>query len=130
MLTLGSTVRVFVCTQPADMRRSFDGLSGMAENLMKQDPLSGALFVFRNRNRDRLKIMYWDKDGLAIWYKRLEKGTFQLPTDVQDKSREQAQEERPTGAEISTEELSMLLGGIDLTNVKRRKRYQVPNKPR
>ena len=130
MLTLVSTVRIFVCTQPTDMRRSFDGLSGMAENLMKQDPLSGALFVFRNRNRDRLKIMYWDKDGLAIWYKRLEKGTFQLPTDMQNKSLDQAPEERPTSAERSTEELSMLLGGIDLTNVKRRKRYQVPNKPR
>lgn len=121
MLSLGSAVRIFVCTQPADMRRSFDGLSGMAANLMKQDPLSGALFVFRNRNRDRLKIMYWDKDGLAIWYKRLEKGTFQLPTDMKDK------EDRPISSEISSEELSMLLGGIDLANVKRRKRFQLPN---
>ena len=57
MLSLGSTVRIFVCTEPADMRRSFDGLSGMAQGIMKQDPLSGALFVFRNRNRDRLKII-------------------------------------------------------------------------
>ena len=81
MIGVAGSLRIFVCTQPADMRRSFDGLSGMAQNLMQQDPLSGALFVFRNRNRDRLKIMYWDKDGLAIWYKRLEKGTFQLPTD-------------------------------------------------
>lgn len=124
MIGVARSLRIFVCTRPADMRRSFDGLSGMAENVMKQDPLSGALFVFRNRNRDRLKIMYWDKDGLAIWYKRLEKGTFQLPTDAKSK------EERPLSAEISTEELSMLLGGIDLANVKRRKRYQVPNKPR
>ena len=123
-MALGSTVRVFVCTQPADMRRSFDGLSGMAQDIMKQDPLSGALFVFRNRNRDRLKIMYWDKDGLAIWYKRLEKGSFQLPTDLVDK------EKRAKSAEISSEELSMLLGGIDLANVKRRKRFQAPNKPR
>ncbi len=124
MLMLGASIRVFVCTQPADMRRSFDGLCGMAETIMKQDPLSGSLFVFRNRNRDRLKILYWDKDGLAIWYKRLEKGSFQLPTDMQSK------DERPTSVEVSTEELSMLLGGIDLANVKRRKRYQPPNKPR
>ncbi len=124
MIGLTTSIRIYVCTRPADMRRSFDGLSGMAENLMKQDPLSGALFVFRNRNRDRLKIMYWDKDGLAIWYKRLEKGSFQLPTDME------AKEERPVSVEISTEELSMLLGGIDLANVKRRKRYQPPNKPR
>ena len=87
MMSLGATVRVFVCTQPADMRRSFDGLSGMAQDIMKQYPLSGALFVFRNRNRDRLKIMYWDKDGLAIWDKRLEKGSFQLPTDMVDKEK-------------------------------------------
>ena len=124
MIGVAGSLRIFVCTRPADMRRSFDGLSGMAQNIMKQDPLSGALFVFRNRNRDRLKIMYWDKDGLAIWYKQLEKGTFQLPTD------ERSKEERPISAEISTEELSMLLGGIDLANVKRRKRYQAPNKPR
>ncbi len=124
MIGLTTSIRIFVCTCPTYMRRSFDGLSGMAENLMKQDPLSGALFVFRNRNRDRLKIMYWDKDGLAIWYKRLEKGSFQLPTDMQSK------DERPTSVEISTEELSMLLGGIDLSNVKRRKRYQAPKKPR
>ena len=67
MIGVAGSLRIFVCTRPADMRRSFDGLSGMAQNIMKQDPLSGALFVFRNRNRDRLKIMYWDKDGLAIW---------------------------------------------------------------
>jgi transposase len=63
MLNLSRTLRVFVCTQPADMRRSFDGLCGMAENLMQQDPLAGHLFVFRNRNRDGLKILYWDRDG-------------------------------------------------------------------
>ena len=124
MIGMAGSLRIFVCTRPADMRRSFDGLCGMAQSIMKHDPLSGALFVFRNRNRDRLKIMYWDKDGLAIWYKRLEKGTFQLPTDAKLK------DERPISAEISTEELSMLLGGIDLANVKRRKRYQAPNQPR
>ena len=110
-------MRVFVCTQPTDMRRSFDGLTGMAQNIMQQRPLSGALFVFRYRNRDRLKRMDWDKDGLAIWYKQLEKGSFQLPTDLLSKN------DKPASAEISPDELSRLLGGINLANGRRRKRY-------
>jgi transposase len=72
MIALAHTLQVFICTKPTDMRCSFDSLCGMAENLMKQDPMSGHLFVFRNRNRDRLKILYWDRDGLAIWYKKHE----------------------------------------------------------
>ena len=106
------------------MRRSFDGLSGMAENLMKQDPLTGHLFVFRNRNRDRLKILYWDRDGLAIWYKRLEQGTFQFPTDGKPA------EEKPVSLQIPANDLSLLLGGIDLHSAHRRKRYQRPKQPR
>lgn len=128
MLTVTGSVRVFVCTQPADMRRSFDGLSGMAENLMKQNPLSGHLFLFRNRNRDRLKILYWDRDGLAIWYKRLESGTWQLPTDLQNP--DSHGERDCVAAEITSDELSLLLGGIDLRSVHRRRRYQRPHKPR
>ena len=115
MLSLGLAVRIFVCIQPADMRRSFDGLSGMAQDIMKQDPLCGALFVFRNRNRDRLKILYWDKDGLAIWYKRLEQGTFQRPKIAEDQQ----------SAEIRSDELTMLLRGIDLASIRRRKRFAI-----
>ena len=70
MIHLVQSIRVFVCTWPMDMRYSFDGLFGMAQHIMRQDPLSGHLFVFRNRKRDRLKILYWDQDGLAIWYKK------------------------------------------------------------
>ena len=126
MLTLAGSIRIFVCTQPADMRRSFDGLCGMAQELMQQDPLCGHLFVFRNRNRDRLKILYWDRDGLVIWYKRLESGTWQFPTDV----RAAGSSNDNAGVEITAEELSLLLGGIDLQSVRRRRRYQRPNKPR
>ncbi|MFK7817975.1 MAG: IS66 family insertion sequence element accessory protein TnpB [Planctomycetaceae bacterium] len=128
MLTVTGSVRVFVCTEPADMRRSFDGLSGMAENLMQQNPLSGHLFLFRNRNRDRLKILYWDRDGLAIWYKRLERGTWQFPTDLRERKSDQNDES--SAAEITSEELSLLLGGIDLRSVHRRKRFVRPTKPR
>ena len=101
------------------MRRSFDGLYAMVEQVIKQDPLSGHLFLFRNRNRDRLKILYWDRDGLAIWYKRLEKGTFQLPTDLK------ARDSDAGGAEISIDELSLLLGGVELSSVRRRKRFDL-----
>ena len=124
MLSLTGGIRVFVCTQPADMRRSFDGLCGMVENIVQQDPLSGFLFVFRNRNRDRLKILFWDTDGFVIWYKRLEEGTWQLPTDMKTQS------DGEVSAEISTEELSLLLGGIDLRSVERPRRYQRSKKPR
>jgi transposase len=106
------------------MRKGFDGLSGLAEHVLRQDPLSGHLFVFRNRARNRLKVLYWDQDGLAIWYKRLERGTFQLPSDLLPA------DGQAVGAEISAGELSLLLGGIELASVKRRKRYQRPAKPR
>ena len=115
-------VRIFVCTEPTDMRRSFDGLCGMTRELIRQDPLSGAFFLFRTRSRDRLKILYWDRDGLAIWYKRLEKGSFQLPTDLKKPENESS------GVEITAEELSLLLHGIDLATVSRRKRFTLPKK--
>ena len=129
MIGVAHGVKVFVCTAPADMRRSFDGLSGMVEKTVQQDPLSGHLFVFRNRNRDRLKILYWDCDGLAIWYKRLESGTFQFPTDLKEQ-RESLKKSPRGGVEITSSELSLLLGGIDLTSVHKRKRFRKPSQPR
>ncbi|MEQ9410175.1 MAG: IS66 family insertion sequence element accessory protein TnpB, partial [Fuerstiella sp.] len=114
MINLTGSLRVFVCTQPTDMRRSFDGLCGMARDIMKQDPLSGHLFLFRNRNRDRLKVLWWDRDGLGIFYKRLEKGTWQFPSDVKPKTAgRSAQDSAPPAAsvEITRQELSLLLEG-------------------
>jgi transposase len=70
MLSLASTLRIFLATAPADMRKGFDGLSQLVREVIGQDPLSGHLFVFRNRRRDRIKILYWDRDGLALWYKK------------------------------------------------------------
>ena len=92
-----------------------------------RDRLSGQLFVFRNRNRDKLKILYWDRDGLAIWYKRLEQGTFQFPTDGKPMDQD-PKEELAVGIEIAASDLSLLLGGIDLRSAKKRKRYTPPKK--
>ena len=74
---LSAAVRVFLCTKPTDMRKGFDGLFGMVQEFLGQDPLSGHLFLFLNRRRDRVKVLFWERDGLVIWYKRLEAGTFQ-----------------------------------------------------
>jgi len=79
MIGLTHGLKVFLCTAPADMRRSFDGLSGMTASIIQQDPLSGHLFVFRNRNLDRLKILYWDRDGLAIWNSVWRREPFSFP---------------------------------------------------
>jgi transposase len=116
---LPAAVRVFLCTRPTDMRKSFDGLTGLVQECFGQDPLSGHLFLFLNRRRDRVKILFWDRDGLVIWYKRLEAGTFQqlvLPSSA-DRSTGQA------GIELTATELALLLTGIDLTTARRRKRY-------
>jgi transposase len=111
MLTLPPAVRLFVCTQPTDMRRGFDRLALTVEQVLKQDPYSGHLFIFRSRRADRVKVLYWDRDGYAIWYKRLEKGTFRLPEHLAD------------GAELRSGDLAMLLEGIDPTQVVRARRY-------
>ena len=111
MLRLPATVRVFVCLLPVDMRRSFDGLAALAEQVVHADPLSGHLFVFRGRRGDRLKILWWDRDGYALWYKRLEAGTFRFPAEAAD------------AKEISPADLSLILEGIDPDAAKRRKRF-------
>jgi transposase len=116
MLSLPLPVRIFLCTQPADMRRSFDGLAQMVREFLHADPLSGHLFIFRSKRGDRLKLLYWDTDGLAIWYKRLEEGTFRFPVPSA----------QGHGIEIRAADLAMLLDGVDLESVKRRKRYRRP----
>lgn len=113
MISLPPTVKIFLATRPADMRKGFDGLKSLVEEFLQQDPLSGHLFVFRNRRGDRLKILYWDRDGLAIWYKRLEAGTFRFPAATDDE----------TSLEVRPSDLAMLLDGVDLASVRRRARY-------
>ena len=72
-------VQVWIATAPIDMRKSFDGLAEIVRTFLGQDPLSGSLFVFRNKSNQRLKILWWDRSGLTIYYKRLERGTFRFP---------------------------------------------------
>jgi len=133
VLSISRTTRVFLATEPTDMRKGFDGLFALVENVIREDPFSGHLFVFRNRRRDRLKVLWWDADGLAIFYKRLERGNYQFPTDsVVSKSGTTLSGATKSGTtssrcEIRSDELSLLLAGIDLGSVKRRRRYQRPS---
>ncbi len=118
--TAAAPTRIWLCLAPADMRCSFDRLADLAASVTGQDPLGGHLFLFRSRGGDRLKALYWDKDGYALWYKRLEEGTFKFPRpDASDASRGQGQ----GSVELRASELAMLLDGIDLRSVKRVKRY-------
>ena len=108
MLSLPPSVRVFVCTAPTDMRKSFDALCAVVQTVLRQDPFSGHLFVFLSRRRDKVKILYWDRSGFFLLYKRLEEGTFWMP-------------ER---GEIGSRELMMVLEGIDAAAVRQRRQYQ------
>lgn len=112
--TTGQT-RIFLCTQETDMRKSFDSLRGIIRTAMHLDSLSGYLFVFKNKRGDRIKVVYWDTDGFAMWYKVLQRGTFQFP-DLQNFS--------SAGLEIDSSTLRMILDGIDLGSIRRQQRYR------
>jgi transposase len=111
MLTWPASVRVFVSVLPTDMRRSFDTLAAMVREILKQDPLSGHLFVFFNRPRDRAKILLWDRTGYWLFYRRLESGVFRLPAVS------------GSHVEMTAAELSLILEGIDLSQAERRRRF-------
>jgi transposase len=114
MMHLPASVRVYLCASACDMRKSFDGLHALVTQSMQLDAFAGHLFVFANRRRDRIKILYWDRDGFAIWAKRLEEGTYAMPFNDTAETRH----------EITAAELGAILSGIDLSNAKRRKRYR------
>ena len=109
-----SNLRIFVCTAPIRMNFSFDRLMGLAQETFDEDPLSGHLFLFFNRRRDRVKILFWDADGFCIWYKRLEIGVFQLPFSTEGES----------GVELNCSQVNQLLGGLELSSGRRRRRYR------
>ena len=109
-----ASVRVYLATSPCDMRRSFDGLRALVSAVMQLDAFEGHLFVFSKRRRDRVKILYWDRDGFAVWSKRLEEGTYAMPFTESEEVRQ----------EITAQELGALLSGIDFSQAERRKRYR------
>ena len=111
MLNVPSKVRIFLCQSAIDMRKGFDGLHGVILEVLRQDPLSGDLFVFLNKRRDRVKLLIWDGDGMMVVYKRLEKGSFKPPAMQAD------------SIVLSAAQLSLLLGGIDLAQTRQRPRY-------
>jgi transposase len=97
------------------MRKSFDGLSGLVREGLSKDPLSGDVFIFLNARRTQVKLLVWERDGFAIWYKRLEKGTFEVPVA----------DEKNNGLELRSDELLLILKGISLASVRRRKRFDL-----
>ena len=113
MLNFPSAVKLYLCKEPTDMRRSFDSLAMMFQCVIKQDPLSGYVFVFCSKRGNSLKLLYWDGDGYAIWYKRLEKGTFNIPLDITEDYC------------LDHHQLAMMLEGIDFTKIKRKKRFSL-----
>jgi transposase len=117
-LDRGMSGRIYLCTSPTDMRKGFDTLAALVREFLGQDPLSGHLFLFVGRTKDRLKILYWDADGFALWYKRLEEGTFRMPRAGSDDA----------SVELKASELAMMLEGIDLRSIKRGKRLTLDMK--
>lgn len=114
MLSLPGGVSIYVHTRPTDLRKSFDGLCGIIRSDFGREPLDGSLFLFLNGRRDRIKLLWWDHDGLAIWYKRLETGTFESIRGV----------DGAASVEIDATALALLLGGVSIESAQRRKRYR------
>ncbi len=112
MIGLPPSGKIYVASERCDMRRSFDRLASMVEEILKLDPFSGHLFLFRSRLGDRVKILWWERGGFSLWYRRLEEGTFHFPERAGD------------CYEIDSSELTILLEGIDLTGARRRSRWE------
>lgn len=116
MLSLSAHLKFYLYAQAVDMRQSFDGLSGIVTTALGRDPLSGDVYVFLNRRRDRMKLLVWDRTGFWIFYKRLEQGTFQLPRRCAEAA----------AIAVGYDEVMLILEGIDLASIKRRQRYSRP----
>lgn len=113
MLGLSANLHYFLCTTTIDIRNGFDGLAGIVRNHLKKDPVCGDIFIFLNKNKTHIKLLYWDGDGFALFYKRLEKGRYSLPTHCD------------IAKELKREELLMLLEGLSFRDIKRKGRYKI-----
>lgn len=110
MITFGPSQRYWLYREPADMRKSFDGLCGLVRSGMKRDPLSGEVFVFINRRRTHIKLLVWDRSGFVLYYKRLEQGTFEVPE----------------AESLTWPQLMLILEGVALASARYRRRYVHP----
>ena len=114
MITFSPSQRYWLHREPADMRKSFDGLCGLVRSGMKRDPTCGDVFVFINRRRTHIKLLVWDRSGFVLYYKRLEKGTFEVPDAEQ----------------LSWPQLMLILEGVSLDSARYRRRYALPGRPK
>lgn len=119
MIGFSLSDRIHLCVQPTDMRKNFDGLAGLVTSGLGKDPVRDGAFVFVNRRRDRMKILVWDRHGFWLLYKRLEAGCFQMPPSDANTALD------PESLRLTYEQLVMIIEGIDLESVKRRKRYAI-----
>lgn len=116
MFPFSSTQRYYFYRHPTDMRKSFDGLSGVVRSELGADPVSGDVFIFVNRRRDRIKLLAWDRTGFVVLYKQLQQGTLELP----------AFPAQATSCPMQWEELVLILEGVSLESVRRRRRFSLP----
>ena len=116
MLSLSLPVEIFLYAEPADLRKSYDSLAALVREHLERNVLDGGLFVFLNARRNRIKLLYWDRDGLAIWQKRLERGTFIAPQRAADQA----------SVALSPAELALLLDGLEVITTRRSPRYRRP----
>jgi transposase len=118
MLTLPPSVRLWIAAEPVDMRRGHDGLAAIVRSQWKRELFEGHLFIFIGKRKDRCKILFWDRGGFVLYYKRLERGRFRLPKNVSESNH----------IEIDATTLAMLLDGIDIRSVRRAQHWQPPKK--
>lgn len=118
MFTLGSNHRFQLYSEPTDMRKSFDSLSGLVQNNLGQSPMNGEVFIFINKTRNKIKLLHWSGSGFVLYYKRLESGTFELPQyDI-----------RAGSYHLNYSQLVMLIDGICIKNIQQKKRYKTSQK--